>query len=396
MAVGAVGALTAAVATGLSALQQQQQQEQQQQPGGTTTTTTTTAAAGGPADGLLLLAAPHRRSFASVSSSAGMGGFPLVLLPAPAPTKFASSSALEEEEQHDNDPPPPPPPAPQRLLATGTRSWGTGAWWDGRSLMRVRIYDFALYADEARLGAATAAPPRHPAPLLPDALAVSPALSDVPATILLRAARDIPLSRLAEEYERILRRRVAAAADDALPSSEHEPALRGLLDAFRDPSRLPASALRLAGAADEPSVVRGASLTFERLPGGRVLARCISPASGEDADVAASSSSSSSDIVTTLADVTSPTLCRALFGLYLADQPVSAKAKEEAGRSLGRMLMSSQGNRRPAARASSAAAAAASYRPRRGDRVVCGGGLEVSPLQVDDGQDACVLVPAFE
>jgi hypothetical protein len=34
---------------------------------------------------------------------------------------------------------------PQQLLTVGTRNWGN--WWDGRGLLRVKIYDFAIYVD---------------------------------------------------------------------------------------------------------------------------------------------------------------------------------------------------------------------------------------------------------
>lgn len=33
----------------------------------------------------------------------------------------------------------------QQLLTVGTRHWGN--WWDGRGLLKVKIYDFALYVD---------------------------------------------------------------------------------------------------------------------------------------------------------------------------------------------------------------------------------------------------------
>jgi len=34
---------------------------------------------------------------------------------------------------------------PQQLLTVGSRHWGN--WWDGRGLLRVKIYDFAIYVD---------------------------------------------------------------------------------------------------------------------------------------------------------------------------------------------------------------------------------------------------------
>lgn len=38
----------------------------------------------------------------------------------------------------------------QQLLTVGTRHWGN--WWDGRGLLKVKIYDFALYIDGQQVG----------------------------------------------------------------------------------------------------------------------------------------------------------------------------------------------------------------------------------------------------
>ena len=37
----------------------------------------------------------------------------------------------------------------QDLMTVGTRMWGS--WWDGRALLRVRIYDFAVYMDREQV-----------------------------------------------------------------------------------------------------------------------------------------------------------------------------------------------------------------------------------------------------
>lgn len=37
----------------------------------------------------------------------------------------------------------------QHLLTVGTRLWGN--WWDGRGLLRVKIYDFAIYVDSQQV-----------------------------------------------------------------------------------------------------------------------------------------------------------------------------------------------------------------------------------------------------
>ena len=37
----------------------------------------------------------------------------------------------------------------QDLMTVGTRLWGS--WWDGRALLRVKIYDFAVYMDRQQV-----------------------------------------------------------------------------------------------------------------------------------------------------------------------------------------------------------------------------------------------------
>jgi hypothetical protein len=179
---------------------------------------------------------------------------------------------------------------------------------------------------------------------------------------------------------------------------DDEPALCGLLSAFRDASRLPASVLRAGSGGGEPSVARGSSLAFERLPGGRVLARCVSPSpDNNDGEAGGGGDGGNGDVVTTLADVTSPALARALFGLYLADQPVSQKAKATAAESLARLSSAAAPERGGTGGGGGGGRwrGTALYRPSPRDRVVCE--LELSPLDEEDGgHDACVLVPAYE
>lgn len=37
----------------------------------------------------------------------------------------------------------------QALMTVGSRTWGN--WWDGRGLLNVKIYDFAIYADKKQV-----------------------------------------------------------------------------------------------------------------------------------------------------------------------------------------------------------------------------------------------------
>jgi hypothetical protein len=50
------------------------------------------------------------------------------------------SSAAAAAEPHDS--------SGLKLIAIGSRQWGN--WWDGRGLLKVRIYDFAVYVDPAQ------------------------------------------------------------------------------------------------------------------------------------------------------------------------------------------------------------------------------------------------------
>ena len=38
----------------------------------------------------------------------------------------------------------------QDLVAVGTRHWGN--WWDGRGLLRIKLYDFAVYLNQGQAG----------------------------------------------------------------------------------------------------------------------------------------------------------------------------------------------------------------------------------------------------
>lgn len=50
----------------------------------------------------------------------------------------------------------------QELTATGHRTWGS--WKDGRGLLNIKIYDFALYVDkeQVRAGRPSRAHPKRP------------------------------------------------------------------------------------------------------------------------------------------------------------------------------------------------------------------------------------------
>ncbi|KAG2495443.1 hypothetical protein HYH03_006389 [Edaphochlamys debaryana] len=257
----------------------------------------------------------------------------------------------------------------QQLLAVGSRQWGSGSWWDSRSLLRVKIYDFAIYADATKarsavrsqlsggrawaLAAAAASDDGASVPAGPAQALVSPS-SGVAASLTIRACRNLPLPLLSGEFERILQRRHRKAG-----GREDDPALAELLSYFTR-ERLPAHVVVPAppGAAPGPNgapadaVKKGAAITFSRSPSGEL----VTEAGGR-----------------VLGRLHSPPLAEALFDLYLGDQPVSRKAKAAAGAAL-LQLAADEGEapRHP-------------YRLQTGERLLCGpGGGAHNP-------SACVL-----
>jgi len=112
----------------------------------------------------------------------------------------------------------------QKLLAIGARHWGSSSWWDTRSMLKLKIYDFAVYADPAAARSVALSPA---APMAETAGAgsggdkagavgrrilsqlVAPAGGSPPidATLLLQAARDLPVEQLGQELFDVLDRR---------------------------------------------------------------------------------------------------------------------------------------------------------------------------------------------
>ncbi|GLC47512.1 hypothetical protein PLESTB_001805100 [Pleodorina starrii] len=292
----------------------------------------------------------------------------------------------------------------QHLLAVGSRQWGSGGWWDGRGLLRVKIYDFAIYADPAKAAHALRSAAESSAGgsrigrqlgCGGDAAAsssgsssggggggcasdllVSPS-SRVDMSLTIRACRNLPLHMLSQEFERVLQRRHEKAG-----GRPDDPALQELLSYFsreRLPEHVvvlspahntPASASSSANSAsssDDPttisssssscssggdaSVRKGATITFSRSPCGSL----VTEAGGR-----------------VLGVVHSPALATALFDLYLGDQPVSKRAKAAAGAALLDMAAAG-GWGRPAEYR---------YRPGAGERLVCAPGAR-GPADVD-------------
>jgi hypothetical protein len=96
--------------------------------------------------------------------------------------------------------------------------------------------------------------------------------SQVGMSLVLKAARDVPLHLLSEEYEKVLRRRLSKVPGT---TSADEAALQLLLKSFSDPLNLPA-AVKAGGSSSSSSsnsVRKGAMITFEKHADGTVVAR---------------------------------------------------------------------------------------------------------------------------
>ncbi|KAK9830556.1 hypothetical protein WJX72_012447 [[Myrmecia] bisecta] len=198
-------------------------------------------------------------------------------------------------------------PQVQELVSVGSRQWGS--WWDGRALLRVKIYDFAVYMDaqqakqsrltrslKGRLEKETRQPQFYKQLRSSD---------DIEMSLMVRASRNLPIRMMAAEYERILKRRLQNVG-----GSPQDPGLLQMLDCFREEA-LPAS-MRQGG-----SVRKGTVFTFSRSNDGHLIALAND---------------------TRVLKVQSPKLCQAVFDLYLGDNPVSKKAKAEVGSSVVRLI----------------------------------------------------------
>ncbi|KAG2449579.1 hypothetical protein HYH02_005112 [Chlamydomonas schloesseri] len=279
----------------------------------------------------------------AASTAAEAGGD--MLLSQPLHTRHGSSHGGSHSLQH--------------LLATGSRQWGSNSWWDGRSMLKVKIYDFAVYADTTKarevlrssLPAAGALVARSGSGSCagsggsPTDLLVPPS-SGVGLSLTIRASRNLPLPLLGAEFERILQRRHEKAG-----GRPDDPALRELLSYFSR-ERLPAHVVVGGGpgSGSEPAVRKGAAITFSRSSSGEL----VTEAGGA-----------------LLGRVRSPALAEALFDLYLGEQPVSKKAKAAATTALLQLAEGGDSFR---------------YRLQPGERLLCAPGA--SPTSQPS---ACVL-----
>mmetsp|Transcript_33797 Transcript_33797/g.84752 ORF Transcript_33797/g.84752 Transcript_33797/m.84752 type:complete len:349 (-) Transcript_33797:44-1090(-) len=194
----------------------------------------------------------------------------------------------------------------QELTATGHRTWGS--WKDGRGLLNIKIYDFALYVDKEQARKSQLSRRyRHVgefSALRDDRAFYSDLRSspDIHMSLLVRTNHVLPIGVMAREYERILRKRITLVGGD-----RQDPHLNTMLDCFKE-ANLPDHVKWGPG-----SVRKGTLLTFRRTPGGG-LAAC---ANHEE-----------------LGAVPSQQVAAALFDLYLGDNPVHHRAKRDAAQAV--------------------------------------------------------------
>eukprot|EP01025_Chloroclados_australasicus_P062631 TRINITY_DN8227_c0_g1_i1.p1 TRINITY_DN8227_c0_g1~~TRINITY_DN8227_c0_g1_i1.p1 ORF type:complete len:372 (-),score=8.16 TRINITY_DN8227_c0_g1_i1:549-1532(-) len=192
----------------------------------------------------------------------------------------------------------------QNLAAVGKRQWGSGNWWDGRNMLKVDLYDFALYLDSKQVQQAS-----HSVPNIDRStqqlITTSPKIS---MTLMLRAQRPLPVSLLQKELGEILSRRLEKF-NNFLPLSRRPSSLEGFLKLLMI-DNIPSHCLK------GTSLLKGTTVAFQREDNGKLTLRC-----GQ----------------TCLGSVQGVDVSNALFDLYLGDQPVCARARTRVAQSVQRM-----------------------------------------------------------
>lgn len=180
-------------------------------------------------------------------------------------------------------------------------------------MLRINIYDFAIYVDSqtlhrTKLSSSLRRPlwrwhrgSRTPTELFQQVVTNH----DVEMSLTVRPSRDLPLVLMASEYKRILRKRMKV-----LGGNPNDEALTTLLQYF-DADKLPPKATRRG------CIRKDTTLHFCRTKNGVLTA----VANG-----------------TLLTSVHSRKLCEAVFDLYLGDAPVSKKARATAGQTMLEMI----------------------------------------------------------
>eukprot|EP00210_Caulerpa_lentillifera_P000051 g49.t1 len=193
-------------------------------------------------------------------------------------------------------------------MTVGSRHWGR--WWDGRGVLGVKLYDFAVYIDESQMHRSSLARiVRNEGDTITSNRRFYHQLrsnDEIDMSIVVKASRNLPLEVMSMEYEKILKRRLIRVG-----GRTNDPSLHGFLDGFK-PERLPVT---LQDA--QNNVKRGSIMRFQRHRGGTLTTFANDQKIGE---------------------VKSKDLCSALFDLYLGDEPVSVEAKKLAANRLIDMM----------------------------------------------------------
>jgi Chalcone isomerase like len=276
----------------------------------------------------------------------------------------------------------------QDLTAVGSKQWGS--WWDGRGLLKVKIYDFALYTNAQSLRAvrstsatqatssslppvldgSSAAPDADAAPRQPPTLAQQPMFASAQQARTPRAfTADAPddgegdtsddetaqpgrrRRRQARRAARRERRQARADAKDFCKSIGEDNAVEMSL-CVRPARDIPLGILRseyqrilkkrlksLGGDPEDPSLSKMMKY-FDpaELPSAATRGRCIRKGTPIHFSRTKKGALTAVAAGETLATVESDKLCAAVFDLYLGDMPVSKKAKESAGQAFHSML----------------------------------------------------------
>ena len=199
----------------------------------------------------------------------------------------------------------------QELAATGTRTWGS--WWDGRGLLNLRIYDFAIYVDSDKLKRSRMSRKfRHKSPsqLRDDYYQSLRSSTDFGMSLLVRTNHALPIGMMSREYERILRKRISMVGGDS-----QDPHLNAMLEYFKEPN-LPDHVKW-----GRNTVRKGTVLAFHRMDCGGLEAKANHEVLGA---------------------VPSHHVSAALFDLYLGSNPVHPKAKRATGKTVLGLMNSDQ------------------------------------------------------
>eukprot|EP01023_Acetabularia_acetabulum_P047784 TRINITY_DN503_c0_g1_i2.p2 TRINITY_DN503_c0_g1~~TRINITY_DN503_c0_g1_i2.p2 ORF type:complete len:330 (+),score=31.13 TRINITY_DN503_c0_g1_i2:94-1083(+) len=188
----------------------------------------------------------------------------------------------------------------QNLAAVGKRQWGSGNWWDGRNMLNVDLYDFALYLDSKQVQRTAESTVSVSKLNTKSLITQNPS---VPMTLMLRAQRPLPVSLLQKELGDILSRRLEKFSIHC--GDRKTSGLQGFLRLL-EIDNIPGRCLK------GDSLTKGSMVAFQREDNGKLTLRC-----GDQ----------------TMGSMLGYDVSTALFDLYLGEKPVSEKARVDLAHS---------------------------------------------------------------